>query len=74
MAFDTFMVYVGVYPDVGSAEADYDLIKTLHSEPVRERCLMLLLDISAGAAAWFVQCPSAARVADRSADGRVAAS
>ena len=32
MAFDTFMVYVGVYPDVGSAEADYDLIKTLHSE------------------------------------------
>jgi uncharacterized membrane protein len=32
MAFDTFMVYVGVYPDVDSAEADYDLIKNLHRE------------------------------------------
>jgi len=32
MAFDTFMVYVGVYPDVGSAEADYDVIKSLHRE------------------------------------------
>jgi uncharacterized membrane protein len=30
MAVDTFMVYVGVYPDVGSAEADYDLVKDLH--------------------------------------------
>jgi uncharacterized membrane protein len=30
MAFDTFMVYVGVYPDVDSAEADYDLVKDLH--------------------------------------------
>ena len=30
MAFDTFMVYVGVYADVDSAEADYDLIKDLH--------------------------------------------
>jgi len=30
MAFDTFMVFVGVYPDVGSAEADYDLVKNLH--------------------------------------------
>ena len=30
MAFDTFMVYVGVYPDVDGAEADYDLIKDLH--------------------------------------------
>lgn len=27
MAFDTFMVYVGVYPDVDSSEADYDLVK-----------------------------------------------
>ena len=33
MAFDTFMVYVGVYPDVDSAEADYDLIKDLHYRP-----------------------------------------
>src|SRR3954452_13834735 len=32
MAFDTFMVYVGVYADVDSAEADYDLIKDLHRE------------------------------------------
>src|SRR6478672_8035417 len=30
MAFDTFIVYVGVYPDVDSAEADYDLVKDLH--------------------------------------------
>ena len=43
-------------------------------EPVRERCFMLLLDLSAGAAAWFVRCPSAARVVDRSAGGRAAAS
>jgi uncharacterized membrane protein len=32
MAFDTFMVLVGVYPDVGSAEADYEVVKELHSE------------------------------------------
>jgi uncharacterized membrane protein len=32
MAFDTFMVLVGVYPDVGSAEADYELVKELHSK------------------------------------------
>src|SRR6478609_4976275 len=32
MAFDTFIVYVGVYPDVDSAEADYDLVKDLHRE------------------------------------------
>ena len=30
MAFDTFMVYVGVYPDVDSAGADYELVKDLH--------------------------------------------
>ncbi|MGE3287363.1 MAG: DUF1269 domain-containing protein [Pseudonocardia sp.] len=29
MGFDTFMAYVGVYPDVDSAEADYDLVKDL---------------------------------------------
>ena len=32
MAFDTFTVLVGVYPDVESAEADYDLVKELHTE------------------------------------------
>jgi uncharacterized membrane protein len=32
MAFDTFMVFVGVYPDLESAEADYDLVKELHAE------------------------------------------
>lgn len=30
MAFDTFMVFAGVYPDLESAEADYDLVKELH--------------------------------------------
>jgi uncharacterized membrane protein len=32
MAVDTFMAYVGVYPDVAHAEADYDLVKDLHTE------------------------------------------
>ena len=32
MAFDTFIVYVGAYPDVDSAEADYDLVKDLHRQ------------------------------------------
>jgi uncharacterized membrane protein len=32
MAFDTFMAYVGVYPDVAAADADYDLVKDLHTE------------------------------------------
>jgi uncharacterized membrane protein len=32
MAIDTFMVYVGVYPEVAGAEADYDLVKELHTE------------------------------------------
>ena len=32
MAIDTFMAYLGVYPDVESAEADYDLVKRLHTE------------------------------------------
>ena len=32
MAFDTFTVLVGIYPDVESAEADYDLVKELHKE------------------------------------------
>jgi uncharacterized membrane protein len=32
MAIDTFMVFVGVYADVEAAEADYELIKDLHTE------------------------------------------
>ena len=32
MAIDTFMVLVGVYADVETAEADYELIKDLHTE------------------------------------------
>ena len=32
MAIDTFMVYVGVYPSVDAAEADYDLVKDLHTK------------------------------------------
>ena len=31
MALDTFVVFAGVYPDVESAEADYDLVKELHT-------------------------------------------
>jgi uncharacterized membrane protein len=30
MAFDTFIVYVGVYPGLDGAQADYDLVKDLH--------------------------------------------
>jgi uncharacterized membrane protein len=32
MAIDTFMVYVGVYAEVDAAEADYQLIKDLHTK------------------------------------------
>ena len=32
MAVDTFMAYVGVYPGVADAEADYQLVKDLHTE------------------------------------------
>ncbi len=32
MSIDTFMVYVGVYPDKEAAEADYDLVKELFSD------------------------------------------
>jgi uncharacterized membrane protein len=32
MAVDTFMAYVGVYPSVSEAEADYELVKDLHTE------------------------------------------
>jgi len=32
MPVDTFMVYVGIYPDVADAEADYDLVHDLHMQ------------------------------------------
>jgi uncharacterized membrane protein len=32
MAVDTFMVFVGVYDDVSDADADYDLVKDLHTK------------------------------------------
>jgi uncharacterized membrane protein len=32
MAVDTFLVYVGVYPGVDAAEADYELVKDLHTK------------------------------------------
>jgi uncharacterized membrane protein len=32
MAIDTFLAYVGVYGDVADADADYQLIKDLHTE------------------------------------------
>ncbi len=32
MAIDTLMVYVGVYDSVGDADADYELVKDLHTE------------------------------------------
>jgi uncharacterized membrane protein len=32
MAVDTFVAYVGVYPNVAAAEEDYALVKDLHTE------------------------------------------
>src|SRR5829696_5263873 len=32
MAIDTVMAFVGVYDDVADAEADYQLVKELHTE------------------------------------------
>jgi hypothetical protein len=32
MAFDTFIAYGGVYPNVDDALADYDAVKRLHTE------------------------------------------
>jgi uncharacterized membrane protein len=32
LAFDTFIAYAGVYPDVDAALADYDAVKRLHTE------------------------------------------
>jgi hypothetical protein len=31
-AVDTFIAYVGVYPNVADADADYELVKDLHTE------------------------------------------
>ena len=35
MAFDTFMVFAGVYPDLESAETDYELVKERSWAPWR---------------------------------------
>lgn len=35
MTLATFVAFTGVYPDLAAAEADYDLVKGLHS---REGC------------------------------------
>src|SRR5262249_60515844 len=32
MAVDTFIAYVGVYDDVSDADADYELVKDLHTK------------------------------------------
>jgi uncharacterized membrane protein len=32
MAVDTFIAFVGVYPDVDAAKADYEAVKDLHTE------------------------------------------
>ena len=32
MPIDTFIAYVGVYPDVHAAEADYERVKDLHDK------------------------------------------
>ena len=32
MPVDTFIAYAGVYPSVGDAEADYQLVKDLHTK------------------------------------------
>ena len=32
MAIDTLLVYVGSYASVADAEADYELVKDLHTE------------------------------------------
>jgi uncharacterized membrane protein len=32
MAVDTFVAYVGAYPGVADAEADYDMVKDLHTK------------------------------------------
>ena len=32
MPIDTFVVFVGVYPDAEAAEADYDAVKALHAD------------------------------------------
>jgi hypothetical protein len=32
MPVDTFVAYVGMYPGVGDAQADYQLVKDLHTK------------------------------------------
>src|SRR5215467_6330525 len=32
MAVDTFIVFVGVYDDISDADADYELVKDLHTK------------------------------------------
>ena len=32
MAIDTYFVFIGTYPDVDSAKADYDAVKSLHTD------------------------------------------
>ena len=32
MAVDTFVAYVGMYSDLAHAEADYELVKDLHTQ------------------------------------------
>ena len=44
------------------------------TESLLVNVFMLLLGLAAGAAAWFVQFPNAARAVDRPAGGRVVAS
>ena len=56
--------------DVRDAEA---LTRAI-AESLLVNVFMLLLGLAAGAAAWFVQFPNAARAVDRPAAGRVAAS
>ncbi len=35
MAIDTFMAFVGVYNSVSDADADYELVKDLHTKRLR---------------------------------------
>ena len=38
MAVDTFVAYGGVYSDLARAEADYELVKDLHTQAAAGRC------------------------------------
>ena len=39
MAVDTFIAYVGVYDNVSDADADYALVKDLHTKAGPDRLL-----------------------------------